>query len=1149
MSIIGLRADVTGSFLGVVKDTSSAVIPGAHVIATNVGTNMSKDAISGPDGQYSILALPVGRYKIEAQAQGFQTLLISDIVLDVNQERQVDLTLQVGQVEQHVNVSANTVAVDTVSTQLGQVVDERTLLNLPLNGRSYIDLLALQPGVVPGSVVTSGYAVSGQLAAGNLSVNGGRETANNFLVNGGAVNEGMFLGTAVIPNLDAVAEFRLITNSFDAEYGKFSGSVMNAITKSGTNQIHGDVFEFVRNDDMDSRSFFDPERAALKRNQFGYTAGGPAIKDKVFWFTDYQGTRQIQGAGGGLAVLPTAAERQGNFTPADFINNDGTPATVNGTYWAGLLSQRLGYTVTNGETYSTPACANTLNCVFPGGVIPTAAFDPVATATMKYIPLPNVGTDEFNQVGLGSTHLRDDKLGQRVDINNMKTGNWGIYYSFDDSSVVNPFGAASVPGFGTSTPTRAQLVTLSNTKIISPSAVNEARLSFMRNAAGSGQNLSAPVSFSSLGFVTGANTLGLNPSGRVENVPQMDFNQFSLGGSTYIGQDNNNVWSAAENLSKIWSRHSIKLGGDFRYHQLNMRGYNEPDGVFGFSGSETGIDFADYLLGAPANFSQSSTQALDSRSIYYGVYAQDSFHMRPSLTLNYGLRWEVSSPWYDTQNRIQAIVPGEQSVVFPTSPLGWVFPGDPGVARTLAPTRYNNFAPRIGLAYSPQASGGILGKLVGGPGKTSIRAFYGVFYSSIEDLVLGYEIGDAPFGQYWNNTAPDLLEQPYMTRATGESQGQRFPFTLPKVGGSANQNVNFAAFEPISGSPGYSINNRVPYSEDYNFTIQRAIGTTTVVSVGYLGTQGHRLIGETEANPGNTALCLSLMGTGVMAGTPQCGRYGEESVYTRPDGSIVNGTRTVLGPDFGSNQYSGNFASSAYNSLQATVQRKARDMTFLAAYTYSKSMDDASGYTDDWSDFENFRKSRSLSAFDITHNFVINYAYMVPFDRAFQSLPKRLTQGWSINGITRFATGNPVTIEQGGDYSLTGTYGVDEPNYSGGLTTRRNPRGAGADGVPFEYFNVKSFSSETLGVVGDANRRFFHGPGWNNWDLGLHKDTKLRENLSVQFRAEFFSAFNHPQFYAPSGYFTNTTSNPSRMGIITGAGGSRVGQLAMKFIF
>jgi hypothetical protein len=298
-------------------------------------------------GQYRILALPVGKYKVETSAAGFQKFLESGVDVTVNQQHRIDIVLQVGNVEQQVEVNAAAVQVETTNTQIGDVVEEKKMLALPLNGRSYIDLLGLQAGVAPASsgTISQDRPVSGGLNAGNISVNGSREAANAFLVNGGDVSEGRNMGTAIIPNIDSVAEFRLITHSFDAEYGRFSGAVMNAITKSGTNGFHGTAFEFLRNNDLDSRNFFDPALGAFKRNQFGYAVGGPAIKNKLFWFTDYQGTRETRGISTGLLQLPTAAQRTGTFSPSDFLDNAGKPATVNGPYWAQLLSSRLGYTV------------------------------------------------------------------------------------------------------------------------------------------------------------------------------------------------------------------------------------------------------------------------------------------------------------------------------------------------------------------------------------------------------------------------------------------------------------------------------------------------------------------------------------------------------------------------------------------------------------------------------------------------------------------------------------------------------------------------------------------------------------------------------------------------------------------------------------
>src|SRR5438270_7111681 len=357
------HADVTGSILGVVRDRSQAVVTGARVVVTNTQTNYSQETTSGSDGTYRILALPVGPYKLTATAAGFGQYNATDIDLRVNDQLHLDITLQVGGVQQEVSVSANAVQVEVESTQLGDVVDSKKMLALPLNGRSYLDLLGLQAGVVP---VTSGSMqqdrpVSGYiLSPGNLSVNGQRETSNAFLVNGGDVSEGRNLGAGLIPNLDSVEEFRLITNSFDAEYGKFSGSVMNAITKSGTNSIHGTVFEFLRNEKFDARNYFATQKSELRRHQYGFTAGGPFWKNKLFWFTDYQGTRQVAGAETGIVNLPPAAQFQGNFGPGVLTRKVDTAPLPAGACpakyspcadWPTQLSQRLGYTVTNNERY------------------------------------------------------------------------------------------------------------------------------------------------------------------------------------------------------------------------------------------------------------------------------------------------------------------------------------------------------------------------------------------------------------------------------------------------------------------------------------------------------------------------------------------------------------------------------------------------------------------------------------------------------------------------------------------------------------------------------------------------------------------------------------------------------------------------------
>ena len=1118
MTTSAVLADVTGSILGTVTDPSSAVMQGVRVTATNVDTNLMTETITDVSGQYRMLSLPVGQYKVQAMFGGFQTFVATGIVLTVDEQRRIDIVLQVGATQQEVSVSANTVQVETTNTQLGDVVDQKKIMELPLNGRSFIDLFGLQPGVAPASSRNEG--------EGTISVNGQRENSNGFLVNGGDVSGAANFEAGVEPNLDSIQEFHLITNSFDAEYGRFSGALMNTITKSGTNAIHGTAFEFLRNDDLDARGFFDTGKGALKKNQYGYAVGGPAIKDKLFWFTDYQADRQVNGGTASAVQVLSSAERQGD------IGVQNLTGAVTGPYWAQVLSQRLGRTVVAGEPYSD---------VFPNGIIPTSAFSAPTKGTIGFIPLPNDGVNTYSSAAV-STNSVDQKAGQRVDFLTKRTGNWSAYYYIDDYNSLSPYGSSSFPtGFGSDAKNRNQLATLSNTYILNPTAVNDFRLSYARIVVRSVPSGITPPSLSSLGFVTGAGTLGINNSGPTgyKAVPDINLNNFSFGDP---GTNNaiQNTYQIGDSFSKISGRHTLKFGGEYRYYQMNNRNGGEFLGQFGFSGVETGSDIADYLLGAPSGYSQASPQVLDGRSRYGGAFAEDSFRLASNLTLNFGLRWEFSTPWYDTQNKIVSLVPGEQSVEYPTAPRGLVYPGDPGIPRTLAPVRYNNFGPRLGLAYSPNKADGILGKLIGGPGKTSIRIGTGIFDTAIQDQSLYWIIGTVPFGEYWGAPAPPLFEEPFLTRSTGQSQGQPFPYIIPAPGSAAAKNFNFAPYEPLESTLGYEIHNKLPYAIHYNFTVQRQLGKSMVLSAGYVGTLGRHMLSIVEANPADGAECLSLMGSGVMAGTLQCGKNLEDQTFTRPDGSKVYGLRPTFGSQaFGYSYYESNWANSDYNSLQASLQRQAGNSTFLFGYTWSKSLDNGSFFNDRMN-YANHALSRSLSAFDVTHNFVGSYTYAIPFEKAFNGLPRRLTQGWSVAGITRFSTGFPIGVTGSYDQSLRGTQGLDTPNFTGPLALAGDPR---TDG--HLWMTPSGFSIPELGDFGTANRRFFHGPGLDNWNLALHKDTTIREHLQLQIRAEFFNAFNHAQFANPNGLLAGST-----FGLITKVQADpRIGQVAAKFIF
>ncbi len=1140
---------VGGSISGLVTDPSGAVIIGAEVLALDTATGIKSPNKTDSAGFYSFPSLPIGPYEIQVRQTGFKEFRATGLVIDANTALRVDATLQVGTVTEEVSVSATAVQVETTNTQMGEVIGTNKMELVPLNGRSYTDLLALQPGVVPqSSGVYSGNKVSGDLNPGNLSVSGQRESANGFMVNGGNVQEGLKMGTAIIPNLNSIAEFRILTNNADAEYGNYSGGLVNAVTKSGTNRLHGDGFDFMRNYNMDSRNFYSPTRGTLHRNQFGGTIGGPIRHDKLFFFGDFQGSRQVTGVDSGLIAVPSTADKSGNLS--DVASQ--LTGTVTGQYWANQLSQKLGYPVAVDEPYYTSGCTSSANCVFPNAQIPQKVWSTPAPNLLKYFPDPNAGTS-FTTSAFDNT-LRDNKWSSRIDANT-RLGLVSGYYFFDQYNVLNPY-YVSLPGFSVSNVGRAQNLNLGVTKSLGPNAVNEFRLNYVRNVYGTTPIGGIGIKLSDLGFVEGPGTLGIIPQmpPQYEGMPYTSFNSFSMGTPEGFSIIYNNTYQVLDNFSKVIGTHTLKFGGAAHYDQITNKEYGESEGTFAFNGAETGVDFADFLLGAPSGFNQGVQIPFHTRTKYYGLYAQDSWRARPNLTLNYGLRWESSTPFYEAFNQMEALVYGEQSVVFPGSPKGWVFPGDPGIPTTIAPTRYNNFSPRIGLAYSPNASGGFGEKLLGGAGKTSIRAAFGIYYTAFEDGEMFYAEGDAPFGFFYSAIAPPLFATPYIDRQTGFVEGQRFPVIFPPANASAqhpDNNVDWASFEPISSSPVLGTDARLPYAEHYNLSVQRQFGSDTILSLSYVGTQSHRLLGAVASNVGNPALCLSVSKSSqVMPGTGTCGPNGENSIYYPVTGGVINGTRSPFGNDFGSNDYYNTMANSNYNALEASLRHTSGRSEFLAGYTFSKVLANASswGSGNEIINPINPQISKALAAFDVTHNFVVSYGYQIPFDKLWR--PNRLTNGWVISGITRFSTGLPILLQEADDHSLLGTggctssNGAEEPNFLGGALAGSDPRLANRSAKTNPYFNKSLFTKESIGQLGTANRRFFHGPGLNNWDLALMKDLRLTESKKLEFRAEFFNVFNHAQFGRPSGNILS-----SNFGFVTSANAPRIGQLALKFYF
>ena len=1148
----GAGASITGA----VRDPDGAIVAGASVVIRDPENGLQMTARSKGSGAFAFRDLPAGRYDLTVDSPGFAPFRQTGLVLAAGATLNVDVQLAIARLSETVEVTVDPVAVETSSTQLGEVISGKKITAVPLNGRSFTDLLALQAGVVPASsqqpnaVLMSGCtstSPSGDLNPGNMSVSGQRETANGFIVNGANVEETFNMGTAVVPNLDSIQNFQVLTSNFDAQYGNFSGGQVAVTTKSGTNQIHGSGFEFLRNTGLDARNFFSSDRAKYDQNQFGGALGGPIRKDNLFFFADYQGTRLTQGIDTGLITVPSLSDRSG--TLSDLAGQ--LTGQVNGQALAASLSSRLGYAVTPGESYYTPGCNSPSQCVLPNAVIPQSAWSAPARNLLQYIPTPDQGGNLFSTSAENQT-LQDDKGALRIDANT-RWGKLSSYYFLDDYSLNNPYptaqGGANIPGFNALTFGRSQLLSFSLVRVIGTNMVNEAHFSYIRdaNVVGTPQGGVGP-SLASQGFVDAAG----NPSiyalaPQIEGIENVAFNDFTMGVDTTGLTEANNTYQWTDDFSRTAGEHTLKFGGGFHLDQINISPDAIYNGSFAFTGSATGSDFADFLLGLPSTYSQGDSNRFYLRNKYLGLYAQDSWRVKPGLTLNYGVRWDLLPPWREKYNQIQTLALGQQSVVYPGAPQGLVFPGDPGIPDTLAPTKYTNFAPRLGLAYSPDAENGILHRLLGNAGATSIRAGYGMYYTAFEGLSAGIMSANPPYGYDYTSLAPPTFANPFVNANTGQSVLQPFPEPIPSYGASAgnpNSTINWSQFEPITGVPAFNPRNVPPYTQSYTLTIQRELAKDTLLSVGYVGSQAHYLLVLVSANPGNPAACLALNAEGA---TPACGPFGEGGTYTLPNGQTVQGTRGPFSPQFDAVTYQKTIGNSNYNALQVNLRHQSGALEFLIGYTYSKSFDQSSSLAEAVNPVDP-SLSRAVSAFDMRDNFVASYKYNLPVT-SWVRHDNSWTQGWSVSGITRFTTGLPVTLYNNTDSSLLGTIpnginnnGIDTLNVApGNLAIHTNPRNGQL------AFNTTLFSIPALGQMGNVPRRFFYGPGLNNFDLALQKLFKLTESKSLEFRAEAFNAFNHAQFFGAAAVNGNVSSG--NFGKIVNADAPRQVQLAAKFHF
>ncbi len=1114
-----LRAQ-TGLVQGVAHDSSGAVIPGADITLHGADPSVSPATITDTEGSFHFLSVALGTYRLEVRAPGFLPYTETIHVGSGSPIVTLSVTLKIDGSSQTVEVTADALAAETTSTQLGESLDTKKIESVPLNGRSFTDLMAVQPGIAPqntaqpGAVIMTGVAStppSGDANPGNLSISGQREASNGFRVNGSDVEEDVNMGTSIVPNLDSIDSFRVLTSNFDAEFGNSSGGQILVVTKSGEAKMHGSAFEFLRNTALDARNYFSQDRAAYRQNQFGATVGGFPFHKAVAVFADYQGTRLTEGIDTGDIAVPSMAERGGDFS--------GVPLTgsVMGPNFASLLSTRLGRTVVAGEPYAQ---------VFPDGQIPQSVWSAPANTLLQYVPQPNAGAALFATAAEAQT-LADNKASLRADWTHGK-GTLTGYYFADHYALDNPYptgtGGASVPGFDATSLGLAQLFSLAHTITFGTSTLNEAHLSFMRNANAVGQPKGGVgPSLASQGFT---NIIALKPS--TEGIENVAFNDFTLGVDTTALAQAENIFQVSDAFSRIFGRHGFKTGGEIHSNQINTHPDVVFNGSFSFNGSETGLDFADFLLGAPSSYTQGQARDFYNRNLYIGAFVQDSWKVFPTLTFNYGVRWDRIRPWDEKFNQLQTLVEGEQSRAFPGAPKGLVFPGDTGVPASLASAR-NDLAPRVGLAWSPAGSS-LLDKIVGRAGSTSIRLGYGMFFTAYEGLSAGIMSANPPYGYTYTSAAPPLFENPFTVAATGADAGQRFPLQKVAYGASPahpNATVDWTQFEPLVGIPAVDANDVTPYAEHWMASFERQFGASTLATLSYVGTASHHLLILEEANPADPALCLSL--------GPACGPFNEQAA------------RTQFGSAFGSVELQRTIANANYDALEAALNHRSHGLELLASYTYSKSIDQSTGLPEPVNPV-NPSLSRALSSFDMRHNFVTSFHYAIPTLRS-KGLTHTLVEDWSLAGIARFTSGLPVTLLNNNDTSLLGTIpnginnnGVDTPQWSGdSLHLNTNPR----NNQP--AFDALQFSLPALGTMGNARRRFFSGPGLENFDATLARNFKIRERHALEFRAEAFNLFNHAQFFGASGVEGNISSGS--FGQAVSAMPPRLMQLALRYSF